>query len=157
MRVSSDATPAVSTEIIANIDAAAATILATGLGGTAPEREGLAAATLLSSLHATVCCKVGLQSSHMGVGAMLNPNNICRCQKGMGQSHSEKLNNKIEKKQRKAYQDVSGMTLEPRPNINRPARRGPLPGCDPCPLTSGGGGVDPTDSYPARESPRPSA
>ena len=48
------------------------------------------------------------------------------------------------------------MTLKAGPSINGPAAQGPLPGYDPCPLTSAGGVVIPTGSYPAGGSPRPS-
>ena len=48
------------------------------------------------------------------------------------------------------------MTLKPRPDIDGPVGRGPLPSSDPCPLTSAEGGVVPISSYPACGSPRPS-
>ena len=73
MRVTSDAPSAVTTGITANAAAAATTVLATDLGGTTPRREGFAATTLFSPPLAVTRYGVGLQTSRMGVGAMLNP------------------------------------------------------------------------------------
>ena len=76
MRDTSDAGSAITTGIAANTITAAAAVLATDLGSTTPEREGLAATTLLSPPLAMARYKVGLQSSRIGVGEMLSPINI---------------------------------------------------------------------------------
>ena len=73
MRVTSDATSAISTEIAAKITAAAAAVPTTDPGGTTPEREGFAAVALFPPSLTAVCCRVGLQVSCTGVGAMLSP------------------------------------------------------------------------------------
>ena len=44
-----------------------------------------------------------------------------------------------------AYLDESGRALKPRLADDEPARRGPLMGHDPCPLTSTEGGADLAD------------
>ena len=89
-RVTSDAAPAVGTEITANIATAAVIVAA-----TTPEREGLAAAILLPPPLIVARCRVGLHASRMGVGAMLKPVIPRPPTKGAGKTHSrEKLNGK---------------------------------------------------------------
>ena len=68
MRDTSDTASAITTRIVASTIAAA-----TAVQATTPRREGLIATTLLSPPLAAARCKVGLQTSCMGVGAMLNP------------------------------------------------------------------------------------
>ena len=81
---------------------------------------------------------------------MLNPIIARPLTEGAGKSHSKKIQQqKIEKKQRKTYQEVSGMTLKERPDVDGPAGHGPLPGYDPRPLTLAEGRVIPTGSCPA--------
>ena len=85
---------------------------------------------------------------------MLNPVIAWPLTESAGKSHSKKTQQqKIEKKQRKTYWEVSGMTLKARLDVERPAGQGPLPGCNPCPLTSAGGRVIPTGYCPACGSP----
>ena len=91
-RDTSDTASAVTTRITANTIAATAAVLATDPRVADPGREGPTTTTLLSLPHAMARCKVGLQSSCMGVGAILSPINI-----------GPLLNIKIEKKQRKAF------------------------------------------------------
>ena len=154
MRVTSDVTSTVSTKIVTNANATAATIPATDPGGTTPEREGLVTTARFPPPLTTTRCRVGLQASCTRVGAMLNPVIARPLTKGVGKSKSKKTQQqKIKKKQRKTYQEVSGTTLKERPDVNRPTGQGPLPGYDPCPLTSVGGGVVPTGSCPAYGSP----
>ena len=59
-------------------------------GGTTPRREGFTAATLLPPLLAATRCRVGLQTSRMGVGAMLNPGIPRPLTKIAGKPHSKK-------------------------------------------------------------------
>ena len=70
---------------------------------------------------------------------MLNPIITWPLTEVAGKSHSKKTQQqKIKKKQRKTYREVSGTTLKPRPDADGPAGQGPLPGYDPRPLTSVG-------------------
>ena len=73
-----------------NIDAATAALSAAALGGTTPRRDGFAAATLLPPSLAATCCRVGLQTSCMGVRAMLNPGIPRPLTKIAGKPHSKK-------------------------------------------------------------------
>ena len=116
-------------------------------GGTTLGRKGFTVATLFPSPLAATRYRVGLQVSYIGVGAMLNPIIARPLTESAGKSHSKKTQRrKIEKKQRKTYREVSGTTLKARPNVDGPAGQGPLPDCDPRPLSSAGGGVIPTGS-----------
>ena len=52
---------------------------------------------------------------------MLNPIIARSLTKSGGKSHSKKTQQqKIEKKQRKTYREVSGMTLKPKPDVDGP-------------------------------------
>ena len=73
MRDTTAEASAVTTGIAASTVAAVATVLATDPGSTTPRREGLAATTLFPLPLAMAHYRVGLQTSCMGVGAMLNP------------------------------------------------------------------------------------
>jgi len=75
-RVTSDPTSIVGARITAITSAAVAAILVTDREGTTHGGEGCTTATLLSPPLIATRCKVGLHSSHMGGGAMLNPINI---------------------------------------------------------------------------------
>ena len=123
-----------------------------------PEGKGSPPPTYSPPPLAATCCRVGLHASCTGVGVMLNLVITRPLTEGAGKSHSQKTQQqKMEKKRRKTYREVSGMTLKTRPDIDGPAGQGLLPGCDPRPLTLAGGGVVPTGSCPAYRSPRPSA
>ena len=76
MRVTSDPAFAITTGVAANTVATTAAILATDRDGVAPRGEGHTVTTLLSPPLVAMRCKVGLHSSRMGGGAMLNPINI---------------------------------------------------------------------------------
>ena len=89
---------------------------------------------------------------------MLNPIIAWPLTKNAGKSYSKKTQQqKIKKKQRKTYQEVSGTTLKARPDVDGSIGQGPLLGCDPRPLTSAGGRVIPTGSCPACGLPQPMA
>ena len=90
MRVTSDVTSTVSTKIVTNANATAATIPATDPGGTTPGREGFATATLFPPPLTATRCRVGLQVSYTGVGAMLNPVITQPLTESVGKSHSKK-------------------------------------------------------------------
>ncbi|XP_066341595.1 cell wall protein DAN4-like [Miscanthus floridulus] len=143
-RVTSNATPSIGTGITTNTNAGAAALSAAAPGGTTPRRER---------------SRVGLQVSCTGVRETLNPDIPRPLTESVGKSPSEKAQPAEYRKtiERKTYRKVSGTTLKAGPDVDRPAARGPLPGCDPCPLTLDGGGVIPTGSCPACGSLRPLA
>ena len=89
-RVTSDTTPAIGTGIAANTDTVAAALSAAAPRGTSPEREGFAAAALLPPSLAATRCRVGLQVSCTGVGAMLNTGIPRPLTEIIGESHSKK-------------------------------------------------------------------
>ncbi|XP_066316669.1 nucleoporin NSP1-like [Miscanthus floridulus] len=152
-RVTSDATPAISTGIAANTDTATAALSTADPGSTTLKREGFAAATLLPPSLAATRYRVGLQISCTGVGATRNPSIPRPLTESAGKSPSEKA----QTTERKTYREVSGTTLKVEPDVDGPAGRGPLPGSDPCPLTSDGSEVILTGSFPAYGSLRPPA
>ena len=98
-RVTSDATSAVGTGIAANIDAAVAAVSTADLRGTTPGREGFAATTLFPPPLIAMRCRVSLQTSRMGVGAMLNPVITRSLTKSAGKSYTQK--NSIAKETKK--------------------------------------------------------
>ncbi|XP_066333331.1 uncharacterized protein [Miscanthus floridulus] len=81
VRVTSDATPGISTRITANTAAATAALSAVDPGDTTLGREGFATAT---------CCRVGLQTSCIGVRATLNPSIPCPLTESERESPSKK-------------------------------------------------------------------
>ena len=90
MRDTTDEAFIVTTGIATSTVAAVATVLAIDPGSTTPRREGLAATTLFPPSLAVARCRVGLQTSCMGVGAMLNPVTVRPLTKSTGQSYSKK-------------------------------------------------------------------
>ena len=84
MRDTTGEASAVTTGIAASTVAAAAIVLATDLGSTTPGREGFTATTLFPPPLTAACCRVGLQTSCMGVGAMLNPISVQPLSKSIG-------------------------------------------------------------------------
>ena len=113
MRVTYNPASTIGAGIAAITSAASAAILATSREGTTPRGEGRTAATLLSPPLVVTCYKVGLHSSCMGGGAMLNPVSIWPLSKKYRSVTPQRLNFEIKKEIEKAYRDVSSRALKP--------------------------------------------